>query len=962
MFVSQEKFWSDYRIKNGQAPNETVLNRGTMRLKREIRELKSLVDIISNQDIEEYSPSMIYEQDEYVQKDGSYYRSKCDHNYANDTTNTNYWELCKLPSIKDGTTRTHYQKYITQKDQDTFRTEFLMSERPMVFIDGILQDISMYSYGSNSVVLTEPLEAERRVIILYGYTYTAAQLLPKRQIVSEYNQERFEVPFQLIEPNVFVNGVLQNEDSYIFGRDFVKFPQGMREGTVVTISNGNAVGVDFYNKLEIDNLISNYYTKYETYSRDVLDNKFAEKADLAYTDVAYRFKSDSYSIDDINSILTNYVLFDHFTSAMDEKADWGDTLADYRITDAYTKVETENYVTGTWDKQFADGRLRNELDAKANWNTTLEGYGIDNAYTKTQVDDRLLEKFNVDDFTTDNILDKINGNESLNAMQLNNLASSQFMRSDINTENRGGIEVYTDNPEYPNTSVKIDEKIKGKEYIYGNQYMENEYYHDNSRDLYINIEGEFKGEFDFNILNTGISCPDEYNWTVYVQPTVSGSRTDYVPVGYGNGYLFSKNIVESKTWEKTFYHFGYIEILGTITRSYVVHLKSFFRDGELDMIPSPSHYKLVGVKKRGSTFLRFNQGDANIDDIPFESITTDESAYSKNIRYSDMVTNVGNAITDMIYSSPRKSRYHVVGHANSYEHVTNKDVQVFFSGLKPYTDVFFEFDQEVDVSYKDTLSDINGNARVIFSYGYDGDVIVSCYGEDSDTGYVKIKLQDTYADDPDTTLVFDDTTFDHNVFTNGNTEYPLPETKKFSMKLSHLVAELFENETYVLDIETDAPEIEVTPDGNYLTSYKVERVEDTTDESEVYKFKVAITGKVHDSDENIVLTIKAHNDVPSRTSSIDVKVTVKKIILEIPEKISVPLSESILVPLESNIPYDQIVVSIDRINAVAKLNAEEKTLTVDGVILGSSEMTITGKGKTIKREVVVYDPDNPLSL
>ena len=968
MFVSQEKFWSDYRIQNGQAPNETVLNRGTMRLKREIRELKSLVDIISNQDIEEYSPSMIYEQDEYVQKDGSYYRSKCDHNYANDVLNKNYWELCTLPSIKDATTRTHFQKYISINDQDTFRTDFKMSERPMVFIDGILQDISMYTYGSNSVVLSEPLTAGRRVLVLYGYTYTAAMLLPKRQFISEYDQDRFTVPFQLIEPNVFVNGVLQNEESYIFGRDYVQFPQGLKEGTVVTISNGNAVGTDFYNKVETDELFTHYYTKGETYSSSVLDNKFAEKADLAYTDVAYRFKSDSYSIDEINGILSNYVLNDYFVSAMDEKANWGETLAEYRITDAYTKVEIENYIDNIWEKQFADGRLRNELDAKANWNTTLEGYGIDNAYTIAQVDERLNEKLDKDNFNTLEILDRINGNIDLNAMQLNGFASSQFMRSDVKTENYGGIEVYPEDYEHIKRNVAIDESITGREFVRRGQFQENEYYHDNVRDMYINIEGEFKGDFDFNIINTGISTPDEYNWTVYVQPTISGNRCDYVPEKYGNGYLFNKEIHDAKTWEHTFYHFGFVEIIGTLTRSYVVHLKSFYRNGELELIPSPAHYKLVGVRKRGSTFVRFNQGDTKRDAIPYESISDNESVYSKMTRYDLLETNVGNALNDTFYHSPKTLPYHVVGHANKYEHVTNNEIQAVFCGLKPNADVFFEFDQDVNISESDLVADVNGNAHIVFSYHMQGTVIVSCYGEDSDTGYIKFNIQDTYDDDPDTTLVFDDSTFDHNVFTNGTTTYPLPETKKFNLYVEHLVTELFENEVYTLSVETDAPNIEVIPDGDYLTKFKVENVLDDHEENEtetedkngINKFVITIEGHVDDADEDIVLKVKTTNDVPSRDVSLDVNIKVKKIIMNLPDKISVPISQSILVPFETNIPYDEIVVDIDRINAVAKLNVDDRTLTVDGVILGASEMTIIGKGKTIKREVVVYEPDNPL--
>ena len=46
MFSTLEEYYQNYRVKNGQVPNEVTLNRGPFRLKREIRELKSITDVV----------------------------------------------------------------------------------------------------------------------------------------------------------------------------------------------------------------------------------------------------------------------------------------------------------------------------------------------------------------------------------------------------------------------------------------------------------------------------------------------------------------------------------------------------------------------------------------------------------------------------------------------------------------------------------------------------------------------------------------------------------------------------------------------------------------------------------------------------------------------------------------------------------------------------------------------------
>lgn len=940
MFVSQEKFWSDYRIQNGQAPNETVLNRGIMRLKREIRELKSLIDIVSNQNIEEYSTSAIYEQDEYVMYKGSYYKSLQDHNYSNAITNENFWKLVTLPSIKDGTIKTHFQRFISEPDQDFFKTEYRMSERPMVFIDGILQDTSTYSYNSRSITLNEPLEYGRRVIILYGYSYESAIYLPKREFTAEYNQDTFTVPFQLVEPNVYVNGVLQPERSYTFGRDYVQFPQGLSEGSTVLVANGNVVGVDFYSKVEMDDFLANIYKKAETYSREEVDARLGTKADLAYADVTYRRISDSYSIADTNNILANYVQYDIYRSGLDQKANWGTSLSDYRIEDAYTKSESNSYLDSVLEDQFTNGRLRQELDGKADKATTLSGYYIEDAYTKDEVSNLLARKVDTADYTGAKIVEMIDGLE-LKATSLEGYTKDQFMRSDVSTSNVGGITVKQNSTS--DSNVEIVDDIAIHKYIADTQRYEQNYYRDGTLDMYINIEGEFKGDFDFNILQTGVACPDEYNWTVYVQPVIDGNRVDYIPEKYGNGFHYSKEVNEAKAWEHTFYHFGYVEILGTLTRSFVVHLKSFYRNGELEMIPTPAHYKLVGVRKEGSTFLRFNQGTPNLDDL---NVYDDNELEYNKIRYTDTVTNVHNALEDN-YTSNRLPPHHVVGHANRYEFTVFDEIQVVFNGLKPSQNVSIAFDQDVEIIRKDEVADSEGLARVLFKYPHEGEVIVSCKGNNSDTGYVKINVRDTYDDDINTTLVFDESVFDHNVFTNGNTKYPLESTLKYAIDTPTRLVEIYENQSRTLDIETDAPNLEISGISDKTTANLtyVENVDG------VSKYKLDIVGTLPDE---LTLTLHAYGDNANREQSIDIVVRVIEVKLDLPERISVPLGKSVQIQLNSNVPAAEITTTVTEIYAEALLS-DTLLLTVNGLILGETEIALSAYDKVVKSRVVVYD-------
>lgn len=101
MFTTLEQYFNDYRIKNDMVPSEVVLNKGPMRLKREIRELKSLSDIIIGNDIASWSQNTRYELDEYVKYKGVIYRSTNDGNYNHEPDSSPaMWVKVTVVSLK----------------------------------------------------------------------------------------------------------------------------------------------------------------------------------------------------------------------------------------------------------------------------------------------------------------------------------------------------------------------------------------------------------------------------------------------------------------------------------------------------------------------------------------------------------------------------------------------------------------------------------------------------------------------------------------------------------------------------------------------------------------------------------------------------------------------------------------------------------------------------------------------
>lgn len=101
MFSTLEQYFDSYRVKNGEVPSETTFNRGPLRLKREIRELKSLSDIVIGNDLETWDSNKFYEEDEYIQYNNKIYRSRIDGNHNKTPGVSQDWILIQVVSLKD---------------------------------------------------------------------------------------------------------------------------------------------------------------------------------------------------------------------------------------------------------------------------------------------------------------------------------------------------------------------------------------------------------------------------------------------------------------------------------------------------------------------------------------------------------------------------------------------------------------------------------------------------------------------------------------------------------------------------------------------------------------------------------------------------------------------------------------------------------------------------------------------
>ena len=562
MFTTLDQFFNDYCVKNNQQPNETVLNRSALRLKRELRELKSKQDVSFGNDIEEWNANKLYEIDEYVQYNGLVYKSNVDQNYSVRPSSENgNWELSDIPVIQKSNQTFKTVSYVATNQQREFYTNFRLDSDPCVFKNGILVHSTDFTYTTNKVILNSPVNTGTRVTIIQGISYDTAELLPKRQLVSNANQYNFDVPFTLSNPVVFVNGILQNEDTYNYQKQQIQFYEPRKQGDVVTICNGAQVGIDVYNKKEVDTKFNNYYTKSENYTKTETNNLIANAKTEVLNDRTLAKVGQSYTKTEVDDTLTNYV---------------------------------------------KNKDLKTVLNTKADRTNSLQGYGIKDAYTMSDVDIRLNKKLDASRFTTPEILkllENAHGEGSgINADTLKGITPEQLMRADRETDNVGGIQTRDQGvnvaislePKVDEPKIEITRKVDTD---YTRKY--NAFTGLNSNGLIFQAEGNFSGTWWNDIHVFGVANPNDYNWVVEVHLLGTGNQFDFVPKNYGEGYTF-------KAFKQNGYNGAYC--YGFVDNN-VVKMYAYVKNADNSFLKTYAHYTLTGIHKSLGTKVNFNQGD-----------------------------------------------------------------------------------------------------------------------------------------------------------------------------------------------------------------------------------------------------------------------------------------------------------------------------------------------------------------
>ena len=593
MFTTLDQFFNDYCVKNNQQPNETVLNRSALRLKRELRELKSKQDVSFGIDIEEWNANKLYEIDEYVQYNGLVYKSNVDQNYSIKPTSTNgNWVLSDIPVIQKSNQSFKTVSYIANDQQREFYTNYRLDNAPCVFKNGILVHSTDFTYTTNKVILNSPVNQGTRVTIILGISYSTAELLPKRQLVATEDQYNFDVPFTLSSPVVFVDGILQNEDSYNYQKQQVQFYEPIKKDSVVTICNGAQVGIDVYNKSEVDNKFKDYYTKTENYSKTETDNLITNTKTEILNDTTLAKAGQSYTKTEIDDTLTNYVRNKDLTTALNTKAD------------------------------------------RTN---SLQGYGIIDAYTMSDVDIKLDKKLDSSRFTTPEILkllENAHGEGSgINADTLKGITPEQLMRADKETDNVGGIQT---RDQGVNVAISLEPKV-GEPKIEITRKVDTDYTRKynaftglNSNGLIFQAEGNFKGTWWNDIHVFGVANPNDYNWVVEVHLLGTGNQFDFVPKNYGEGFEF-------KAFKQSGYNGAYC--YGFVDNN-VVKMYAYIKNSDSSFLETYAHYTLTGIHKSLGTKVNFNQGD-ELEDGTFQQPSYYRFNTYTNTEHSSNVSSVG---------------------------------------------------------------------------------------------------------------------------------------------------------------------------------------------------------------------------------------------------------------------------------------------------------------------------------
>ncbi len=135
-----------------------------------------------------------------------------------------------------------YKTFLATDDQTVFNTEFEIASRPMVFIDGGLEDDDKYTWNSSSVTFNLGVALNTSVVISAGIS-TTAEVIQKKDFYCTEDTTEFTVPFNLVSPTLFIDGSMQSKYLYSFDGKILTLSSGsVPAETFVSISNGGLTG------------------------------------------------------------------------------------------------------------------------------------------------------------------------------------------------------------------------------------------------------------------------------------------------------------------------------------------------------------------------------------------------------------------------------------------------------------------------------------------------------------------------------------------------------------------------------------------------------------------------------------------------------------------------------------------------------------------------------------------------